>query len=67
MKRKYHVNVNWTHRRWGPQMEKLVGEATSIRRALNAVLLAFFKDKSKRKNRLDAHAHIRVEIWRVKR
>lgn len=64
--RKYRVLVTWTHRKWGPQMEKLAGEGTSARRALNAALLAFFKDKNKRQERRDAHAHFRAEVWRVR-
>ena len=64
---RYRVVVTWSHRKWGPQMEKAAAEGTSIRRALNNALLAFFSDKSKRKERADAHAHLRVEIWRVKK
>jgi hypothetical protein len=63
--RKYRVVVTWTHRKWGPQMEKLAAEGSSARRALNAALLGFFSDASSRKQRLDAHQHFRVEIWRI--
>lgn len=63
--RKYRVVITWTHRKWGPQMEKLAGEGTSARRALNNALLGFFSDRSNREKRRDAHAHFRVEIWRA--
>lgn len=62
---RYRIVLNWTHNKWGPQMEKLAAEGSSARRALNAALLAFFKDKSKRTQRRDAHAHFRAEIWRL--
>jgi len=64
--KRYRILVHWTHRKWGPQTEKLAGEGSSIRRALNAALLAFFKDKNKRDQRRDAHAHVRVEAWRLR-
>jgi hypothetical protein len=63
--RKYRGTIYWTHRKWGPQMEKLGGEGTSIRRALNNALLGFFKDKNNREKRRDAHTHLRAEIWRL--
>jgi hypothetical protein len=63
--RKYRVVINWTHRKWGPQMERLAAEGTSARRALNNALLGFFSDKSNRDRRRDAHKHFRVEVWRT--
>jgi hypothetical protein len=64
---RYRLALNWTHRKWGPQMEKLSAEGTSVRRALNNALLSFFSDKTSRERRRDAHAHLRCEIWRVKK
>jgi hypothetical protein len=64
---RYRVVLNWTHLKWGPQMEKQSAEGTSIRRGLNNALLGFFSDKSNRERRRDAHAHLRCEIWRVKK
>lgn len=58
--------VSWTHRKWGPQSEKVSAEGSSIRRAINAALLGFFSDRSNREKRRDAHTHLRVEAWRVK-
>lgn len=66
-KRRYRAVITWTHRKWGPQTEKQSAEATSIRRALNAALLAFFSSSSNRNQRRDAHTHLRAEIWRLKR
>jgi hypothetical protein len=63
--KRYRAIVSWTHRKWGPQMEKLAGEGSSIRRALNKALLGFFSDKNNRDRRRDAHAHVRCEIWRL--
>jgi hypothetical protein len=62
--KRYRTVVSWTHKKWGPQTEKLASEGSSIRRALSAALLGFFSDKSNREKRRDAHAHVRVEIWR---
>ena len=62
--KRYRVLVHWVHRKWGPQSMKLAGEGSSIRRALNNALLSFFSDSTSRKQRLDAHAHLRCEIWR---
>ncbi len=64
---RYRCLIWWTHRKWGPQMEKLAAEGTSIRRALNNALLGFFSDASSRERRKDAHAQLRAEIWRVKK
>jgi hypothetical protein len=64
--RKYRTVISWTHRKWGPQSEKLAAEGSSIRRAINAALLGFLSDAGKRKDRRDAHAHIRVKAWRTK-
>jgi hypothetical protein len=65
----YRVVVQWHHKTWGPQMHKVSSQGSSIRRALNAALLTFFKGLSSqpRRDRLDAHAHLRCEIWRVKK
>ena len=64
--RRYRIAVSWTHRKWGPQTEKLPAKGSSIRRALNSGLLSFFKSPLKRDQRRDAHAHLRAEIWRMK-
>ena len=65
--KRYRVVVQWQHRKWGPQMEKLAAEGSSIRRALNSALLGFFSDASNRERRRDAHVNVRVEIWRLER
>jgi hypothetical protein len=65
--KKYRVLVSWTHRKWGPQQEKLTAEGSSIRRALNNALLGFFSDASNRERRRAAHEHVEVKIWRLKR
>jgi hypothetical protein len=65
--KRYRLLVSWSHRKWGPQTMKLAAEGSSIRRALNSALLGFFSDKNSRPQRLDAHAHLRVEIWRLAR
>lgn len=65
--KRYRVLVQWVHRKWGPHQEKLAAEGSSIRRALNSALLSFFSDSNKRQQRRDAHAHLRVEIWRLKK
>ena len=62
---RYRVLIHWTHRKWGPQTEKLAAEGTSARRALNAALLGFFSDASNRNQRRDAHGGFKVEIWRL--
>lgn len=63
--KRYRVLVSWSHRKWGPQQEKLAAEGSSIRRALNNALLGFFSDASNRERRRDAHTNLRVEIWRL--
>ena len=63
---KYRVVITWNHRKWGPKMEKLSAEGTSIRRAIHHALLGFFSDASNRSVRRDAHQGIRIEAWRVK-
>ncbi len=63
---KYRVLIRWTHRKWGPQMEKLAAEGTSIRRAINNALLGFFSDKTNRERRRDGHASLEVQCWREK-
>ncbi len=65
--KRYRVLVSWTHRKWGPQTHKSSAEGSSIRRALNSALLAFFSDSSNRQQRRDAHVQLRAEIWRLKR
>jgi len=65
--KRYRVLVSWSHRKWGPQQEKLAAEGSSIRRALNSALLGFFSDASNREKRRDAHVNLRVVIWRKKR
>ena len=58
--------ISWQDRRWGPQLEKTVEEASSIRRALNQALTRFFTDKARRKERADAHASLTVTVQRAK-
>ena len=65
--KRYRVLVSWVHRKWGPQQEKLTAEGSSIRRALSNGLLGFFSDKSNTERRRDAHAHLDVKIWRLKK
>jgi hypothetical protein len=65
--KRYRVVVSWSHRKWGPQMQKQAAEGSSIRRALNSALLDFFSDSNSRKERRDAHEHLRAEIWREKK
>ena len=62
---RYRVLVQWTHRKFGPQTERLAAEGTSARRALNAALLGFFSDRTNRQKRRDAHKQFRCEIWRL--
>lgn len=62
--RKYTVVINWTHKKWGPQTEKLAGEGSSIRRGINGALRDFFGNKQQQRHRRDAHAHVRIEAWR---
>lgn len=61
----YRLLIRWTHRTYGPQLEKVSAEGTSIRRAIANALLAFFSSNNK-KMRRDAHAQIEVQAWRVK-
>ena len=61
----YRVVVTWQHRKWGPKMEKLTAEGTSIRRAIANALLGFFSDKSRRDDRRDAHAQLTVSAQRT--
>lgn len=63
--RRYRIVVSWTHRKWGPKTEKLAGQGSSARRALNSALRSFFSDKNKRQERRDAHAGFRCEVWRI--
>lgn len=64
--RVYRVTIKWQHHRWGPQIDKLATEGTSIRRALNNALLAFFSRMKNRKGVLDAHKKLSVDIERTK-
>ncbi len=64
---RYRLVIHWTHRKWGPLMEKSSAEGTSIRRAINNALLAFFSDSTNREKRRDAHAHLEVQCWRVRK
>jgi hypothetical protein len=64
---RYRCVIRWTHRKLGPQSEKSSSEGSSIRRAINAALLSFFSNSNLRKERQDAHAHIEVQCWRVKK
>jgi hypothetical protein len=64
---RYRLVIRWTHRKYGPQLEKISAEGTSIRRAINNALLSFFSDSSRRKERGDAHAQLEVQCWRVKK
>lgn len=63
--KRYRIVVQWQHRKWGPQTEKLSAEGSSIRRALSSALLGFFSDSTNRDRRRDAHKQLRCEIWRT--
>jgi len=63
--RGYRILVQWIHRKHGPQRHQQLSRGSSARRALNKALLSFFKDKSKRLERRDAHAAFRCEVWRI--
>jgi len=65
-KRPYRLVLTWNHRKWGPQLHKATEEASSIRRAMNQMLSTFFKDKTRRKERLDAHASLHISVQRLK-
>jgi len=65
-KRPYRLVITWQDRKWGPQLEKTAEEASSIRRAINQSLTRFFTDKTRRKERADAHASLSVTVQRVK-
>ncbi len=65
MTQRYRVIVKWYHGKWGPQMERLAAEGTSVRRAIGNALLGFFSDKSNREKRRDAHKGLTVEAWRI--
>jgi hypothetical protein len=64
----YQVLIRWTHRRYGPQWEKVTAEGTSIRRGIAHALLNFFSSSSKAQHaeRLDAHKALQVEARRVR-
>lgn len=64
-KRGYLVTVEWSHKQKGPQVHHQRAEGSSARRALNSTLLAFFRDKSKRRERRDAHVGFRCMVWRI--
>lgn len=63
----FHAAIHWTHPKWGPQLEKLSAEGTSIRRALNAMLTDFFRKPELRSLRNAAHAQLELRVWRVKK
>jgi hypothetical protein len=65
-KRPFRLVVQWQDRKWGPQIHKTAEEATSIRRAINQALKAFFGDRPRRKERLDAHASLSLSVQRMK-
>ena len=65
-KRPYRLLVTWSHRKWGPQSLRTTEEASSIRRAVNQALSSFFKDKSRRQERGDAHAALQLNVQRMK-
>jgi len=62
---RYRIVVRWTHRKWGPQMERLAAEGTSVKRAISNALLGFFSDRSNRERRREAHKEIEVTAWRI--
>jgi hypothetical protein len=70
-KRRYHVEIRWTHRLEGPQTTKVTSQGRSIRMGIHNALDDFFHDQiaharhTKRRQHLDAHKHIRVEAWRL--
>lgn len=66
-RRTYRCTIQWSHRKWGPQLEKTAAEGSSIRRAISNALLSFFADKSQREKRRDAHAELTVHAWRLKK
>ena len=63
----YRLLVTWQHRKFGPQMEKLTAEGTSIRRAIANALLGFFSDSNRRQERRDAHAQLTISATRMKK
>ncbi|HYL61931.1 MAG TPA: hypothetical protein VE077_04850 [Candidatus Methylomirabilis sp.] len=63
----FHGAIRWHHPKWGPQLEKFATQGSSIRRALNAALLNFFRDPRVRNVRNAAHAQLEIHVWRVKR
>jgi hypothetical protein len=64
-KRNYRVVIEWQHPNFGPQMEKATATATSIRRAVNGFLMAFFKDPQHHERRRAAHAELEIKIRRM--
>ena len=64
---RYRLVITWQHRKWGPQMMRTAEEGRSIRRAISTALLSFFKDKSKRQERRDAHVQLTITAQRLKR
>jgi len=65
-KRPYRLVVTWMDRKWGPQTFNTAEEASSMRRAINQAPCNFFSDKSRRKERGDAHASLTVTAQRGK-
>ena len=61
-KNRYRCLITWKDRKWGPQMHRTAEEASSMRRAINQALRLFFTDKTRRKERRDAHVEIAVQV-----
>jgi hypothetical protein len=67
----FQVTIRWTHHKWGPQCTRMKQHASSIRRAMNQAVQAFFTEQqqtartTKKRTYLDAHKHIVVEAWRL--
>ena len=62
----YKLVIQWKHKEFGPQIEKVTAEGTSIRRAIANGLMGFFSGTNKRHVR-DAHAELTVSAKRQKR
>jgi hypothetical protein len=66
-RRKYEVQIDWKHSRFGPQHVRVTAEGTSIRRAISNALLAFFSDTDPGpKARRDAHTALVIHAARLK-
>jgi len=64
---RYRLQFSWIHKTKGPQIQTGTAEATSIRQAISAGLLAFFSNSTLRKTNADAHASLEVKCWRTKK